>query len=206
VGTSDNTIVDIFARIESFFERLEIYTDVQPTGAMKELIVRIMGQVLEVLGVTTKWIKQSPSSELVVVDIRRLTNRHPGKFVKKLVGRTDIEDAMKKLDKLTQEEALMASAEAMKLVRSVDNKMDTVIDSLQHVAYSSPSISLTLTLSRWDRNESSNASNGERTRWFDPFVILLLRCLWLARLKFCRRSVMREISKMALSSRSIDKF
>jgi hypothetical protein len=49
--------------------------------------------------------------------------------MKKLVGRTDIEDAMKKLDKLTQEEALMASAEAIKLVRSVDNKMDTVVDS-----------------------------------------------------------------------------
>jgi hypothetical protein len=70
VGTSDNTIVDIFDRIESFFERLEIYTDVPPTGPMKELIVRIMGQVLEVLGVATKWIKQSPSSEPVVADIR----------------------------------------------------------------------------------------------------------------------------------------
>jgi hypothetical protein len=141
VGTSDNTIVDIFERIESFFERLETYTDVPPTGPMKELIVRIMGQVLEVLGVATKWIKQSPSSESVVADKWLLTNPHPGKFVKKLVGRTDIEDAMKKLDKLTQEEALMASAEAIKLVRSVDNKMDTVVDSTQRVYYSSASLS-----------------------------------------------------------------
>jgi hypothetical protein len=54
--------------------------------------------------------------------------------VKKLVGRTDIEDAMKKLDTLTQEEALMASAEALKVVRSVDNKMDTVIDGVQRVS------------------------------------------------------------------------
>jgi hypothetical protein len=54
--------------------------------------------------------------------------------VKKLVGRTDIEDAMKKLDNLTQEEALMASAEALKLVRSVDKKMDTVLDGAQRVS------------------------------------------------------------------------
>jgi hypothetical protein len=53
--------------------------------------------------------------------------------VKKLVGRTDIEDAMKKLDTLTQEEALMASAEALKVVRGVDNKMDIVIDGAQRV-------------------------------------------------------------------------
>jgi hypothetical protein len=61
--------------------------------------------------------------------------------VKKLVGRTDIEDAMKKLDKLTQEEALMASAEALKLVRSVDKKMDTVLDGVQRVSSYSQSSS-----------------------------------------------------------------
>jgi hypothetical protein len=146
VRASDDTLIGIFARIESFFERLETYTEVPPTSAMKELIVRIMVQVLEVLGVATKRIKQSPSSESVVADIWLLTNSHSGKFVKKLVGRTDIEDAMMKLDKLTQEEALMASAEALNLVRSVDHKMDTVVDSAPHVFYSSPSLSSTLTL------------------------------------------------------------
>jgi hypothetical protein len=141
VGANNDTLVNIFARIESFFERLETYTEVPPTVAMKELIVRIMVQVLEVLAVATKWIKQSPSSELVVTDIWRLTQSDSGKFVKKLVGRTDIEDAMRKLDTLTQEEALMASAEALKVVRSVDNKMDTVIDGVQRVSGHSPLLS-----------------------------------------------------------------
>jgi hypothetical protein len=69
VGANNNTLVNIFARIESFFERLKTYTEVPPTVAMKELIVRIMVQVLEVLAVATKWIKQSSSSESVVTDI-----------------------------------------------------------------------------------------------------------------------------------------
>ena len=141
MGANNDTLVDIFARIESFFERLKTYTEVPPTDAMKELIVRIMVQVLEVLAVATKWIKQSPSSELVISDIWQLTKSDSEKFVKKLVGRTDIEDAMKKLDTLTQEEALMASAEALKVVRGVDNKMDTVIDGVQRVSGHSPLLS-----------------------------------------------------------------
>jgi hypothetical protein len=36
-----------------------------------------------------------------------LTERSQEKYVKKLIGRTDLEDALKKLDKLTQEEAWM---------------------------------------------------------------------------------------------------
>jgi hypothetical protein len=61
--------VGIFGRIETFFKRLEIYTQVPPTDAMKELIVRIMVEVLEVIAVTTKWIKERFASELVVVAI-----------------------------------------------------------------------------------------------------------------------------------------
>ncbi|KAI0248526.1 hypothetical protein BJV78DRAFT_789652 [Lactifluus subvellereus] len=112
VNASKDALVDIFGRIENLFKRLEIYTKVPPTDAMKELIVRIMVQVLEILAVATKEIKQQFAK----------------KFMKKLVGRTDLEDALKKLDKLTHEEALMAGAEAVKIGKSIDEKMDRVID------------------------------------------------------------------------------
>ena len=110
-----------------------------PTNVMKELIVRIMVEGLEILAVATREIKHF-ASELVVVDMRQLTHSHPEKYMKKLIGRTDIEDALKKLDKLTHEEALMAGAEAVKLGRCIDNKMDEVIDGAQPVSISSPSI------------------------------------------------------------------
>jgi hypothetical protein len=73
VGASNNALVDIFTRIECFFGRLEIYTRVPQTDAMKELIVQIMAQILEVLGVSTKWLKQRSASELVLANIWRLT-------------------------------------------------------------------------------------------------------------------------------------
>ena len=47
------------------------------------------------------------------------------------MGRNDIEDALKRLDKLTQEEARMAVAQILMLAHIVDNKVTTVI----HGAY-----------------------------------------------------------------------
>jgi hypothetical protein len=43
--------------------------------------------------------------------------------VKKLLGRNDIEDALKRLDSLTIEEARMAIAEILKVTNRVDNKV-----------------------------------------------------------------------------------
>ena len=54
------------------------------------------------------------------------TNLYLEKFLKKLVGRKDIEDALKRLDRLTQEEALMAAAQILSLTHTVDNKVTDV--------------------------------------------------------------------------------
>jgi hypothetical protein len=69
VGASNNALVDIFARIECFFGRLEIYSRDPPTDAMMKLIVQIMAQVLEVLAVATKWMRQKSASRFVVGNI-----------------------------------------------------------------------------------------------------------------------------------------
>jgi hypothetical protein len=50
--------------------------------------------------------------------------------MKKLVGRTEIEDALKRLDKLTQEEARMAAAEILKVAHAVDKRVEGVADSV----------------------------------------------------------------------------
>ena len=48
--------------------------------------------------------------------------------MKKLIGKKDIEDALNRLDKLTQEEARMAAAEVLRLTHIVDSKVTTVIN------------------------------------------------------------------------------
>jgi hypothetical protein len=60
---SQDTLVDVFERIESFFHRLEIYTEVRPTTEMVNTIVQIMVEVLSILGIATKEIKDGVISE-----------------------------------------------------------------------------------------------------------------------------------------------
>jgi hypothetical protein len=62
------------------------------------------------------------------------------KFGKRLIGRTDMEDALKSLDKLTQEEARMATAEVLRAthiiderVLAVDNRVASVDDKVEEV-------------------------------------------------------------------------
>ena len=71
-------------------------------------------------------------------NISRLPERCPEKYLKKLMGKTDMEDALRKLDKLTQEEVRMATAQVLKITYIVDERVrgvaDTVVDVDDRVA------------------------------------------------------------------------
>jgi hypothetical protein len=54
-------------RIEGFFKRLESYTELRPTAAMTDVIVKIIIEVLSILAIATKEIKQGRSSESIYV-------------------------------------------------------------------------------------------------------------------------------------------
>jgi hypothetical protein len=56
------------------------------------------------------------------------TELHVEKFLKKLAGRTDLEDAVKRLDHLTQEEARMALAEVLRITHKVSDGVNVVIE------------------------------------------------------------------------------
>jgi len=79
---------------------------------MMDIIINIMIEVLTILAIATKEIKQ----------------RRAKKYMNKLLGKNDIESALKRLDTLTQEEARMATVEVLKMMRGVDEKVDVVLD------------------------------------------------------------------------------
>ena len=66
-SASHDTLIDIFGRIENFFQRLVIYTEVAPTHEMMDIIVKIMVEVLSILGIATKQIKEGRMSEQIPV-------------------------------------------------------------------------------------------------------------------------------------------
>ena len=53
--------------------------------------------------------------------------------MRKLAGNRGIEDSLERLDKLTQEEARMASAELLKMTQNVDGKVMRVDDRVKGV-------------------------------------------------------------------------
>ena len=112
--------------MEYFFKRLEKYIDVRPSAAMTDIIVQIMVEVLSILGVVTKEIGRGNLSMSFYADISANVDHHAERFFMKLVGMKDVEDALRRLDKLTREEVPMAAVEALKIMRSVDNTVQGV--------------------------------------------------------------------------------
>jgi hypothetical protein len=55
--------------MEFFFKRLETYIKVRPTAAMIDIIVKIMVEVISILGIVTKEIRQGRSSKPFSADV-----------------------------------------------------------------------------------------------------------------------------------------
>ena len=62
------------------------------------------------------------------------TERCAETFGKGLIGKTDMEDALKKLDRLTQEEARMIMAENLRATHAVTERVISVDDRVASVS------------------------------------------------------------------------
>jgi hypothetical protein len=56
----------MFERIETFFQRLDIYTEVAPNQGMVDTITAIMVEVLNFIGIATKEMKQGRTSKCLL--------------------------------------------------------------------------------------------------------------------------------------------
>ena len=59
-----------------------------------------------------------------------VTEEDPEKYGKRLIGRTDMEDALKRLDNLTHEETRMAIAENLRATHAVDERVRGVTEQV----------------------------------------------------------------------------
>ena len=114
-----------------FFMRLEKYIAVRPTAAMTDIIVQIMVEVISILGIATKEIKERRISMPFLVFIYPAIDVRAEKFLKRLFGINRLDDAFQRLDTLTQEEARMAEAETMEIAARTDKN---VIEMAANVA------------------------------------------------------------------------
>ena len=66
VRASQDALFNLFERLEAFFQRLEIYTSAALDQKMVDTVVKIMVEVLSIIGIATKEIKQSQISTYFV--------------------------------------------------------------------------------------------------------------------------------------------
>ena len=126
-------LVDVFGRIESFFVRLEIYIGVPLTPAMTNKMVQITVEILDILATATKETGQGLASEFDLCLMLFEAKIGSEKFLKKVAGRMDLEDGLKRLENLMNEEIAMAAAHLLKVTDNIEIKVTEVSDSVKAV-------------------------------------------------------------------------
>ena len=99
------------------FKRLEVCARISLITKMAEVLVRIVIELLSNLSIATKEVKRRRENELSQQDTLHISpiSCFPELLSTNLLGRTDIEDTLKRLDSLIQEEVQMAIARILKV-------------------------------------------------------------------------------------------
>ncbi len=157
VRAIQTAIVDLFEDIKRFFIRLKLYAELPPMEQMTEIIVDVMVHVLHILALLTTEIKQGKISGSIPHDMPLPLTYDPlERFLKKLTGKSDIEDALRRFEKLTQEESRMVAVQDLVATCAVreevtglginvvdisdgvnvaNNKLDVVLDGAHLVSF-----------------------------------------------------------------------
>ncbi|KAN0126986.1 Ankyrin repeat-containing domain protein [Russula decolorans] len=119
VRTSYDALLELFECFEHYLGRLKVLTEFP--SAVREILVKIMVELLEVLALATQQIKQGRFK----------------KFARKLLGENDIEAVLQRLDRLTMEESRMTATQTMEVVYGLFNNMKVVMNdgkaSIDHI-------------------------------------------------------------------------
>ena len=100
---------------------------------MTEVIVKIMLELLSVLALALKQIKQGRFSKSAFAYMRIVAQYASEKFTKKLLGESEIETVLQRLDRLTQDEARMTVAQTLGVVHGLVGNIRVVMEGAQYL-------------------------------------------------------------------------
>jgi hypothetical protein len=125
--------LDLFEHLGSFVKRLDIYTKIDLTPIMTDIVVKIMAQLLSVLALATKQISQKRFSKCAVTYTLSVAQCTTEKFAKKLLGETEIEAVLQRLDRLTQDEARITVAQTLGVVHGLVGNVKMIMEGTQYL-------------------------------------------------------------------------
>jgi hypothetical protein len=133
VIASYKTLVNLFERTQFFLQRLNQYTAAPLTPEMTELLAKILAQVLSVLAFSTKAMKRGRISVFIRSKYSFLADCSTERFLKRLLGKTDVEDALQRLDMLTKEENLMMAARTLGVTHDIRDDVDVIKEDTRNI-------------------------------------------------------------------------
>jgi hypothetical protein len=95
---------------------------------MSDIMVKIMVEVLSVLALATKQINQGRFSKWPAAIRYFLVEHRAEKFAKKLLGESDVEAVLQRLDRLTQEEARVTASHTLEVVHGLFDNVRVAMD------------------------------------------------------------------------------
>lgn len=98
---------------------------------MTDLIVKIMLEALSVLALATKQIKQGRFSKNLIMYRLLVAQCAVEKFRKKLLGDSEVEAVLQRLDRMTQDEVRIAVAQTLSVVHGLVNNTKIVMEGAQ---------------------------------------------------------------------------
>jgi hypothetical protein len=136
VSGNYETLADLLESIEHFLSRLDIYAKLPLTTEMAEVLVKIMVELLSVIALVTKQVRQKRPSESFLLSLSmrhsKSTERYAVKFVKRLLGENEVGATLQRLDRLTQDEARTTAAQTLEVVYGLVQNITAVMDREQN--------------------------------------------------------------------------
>jgi hypothetical protein len=132
-SSSYNDLIELFERLGNFLKRLQIYTTIPPSPMMTDLIVKIMVELLSLLALATKKYKEGRFSKCAVIYTLPVAQCATVQLIKKLLEDREIDDALQRLDRLTQEEVRMAVAQTLGVVHGLLDNVKYLMEGGQYL-------------------------------------------------------------------------
>ena len=104
---------------------------IPPTPIMTDIIVKILVELLLVLALATKQVEQGRFSKCAATYTLSMAECASEKFTQKLLGESEIEAVLQRLDRLTQDEVRMTGAQTLGVVYGLVGSMKSVMEGTE---------------------------------------------------------------------------
>ena len=129
VDPSNDALVDLLESIESFLKRVAIYTQVPPTAALDDMVVKVMMELLSTIALATKEFEKEQSSASMSL-MCYVTQWITVRLIRRRFGEKEVEAVLQRLDRLTEDEARTTAAEILRVVHGLVQNMNIVMGSI----------------------------------------------------------------------------